>query len=231
MNEHIPSSIKFWAEDDRPREKLLKRGPHILSNSELLAILIGSGTRSISAVDLSKNILEQCQNNLIEFSKLNVHQLKKFKGIGSTKAISLIAALELGKRAHQSEALMRKEIGDSQSAYKFLKSTYFNVQLEQAWVIYLNNRNSILAIECVSSGGITATVIDPRIVFKKAFELNATRLILSHNHPSGTLKPSDADIELTKRIKLGGEQLSIQLLDHIIISDKGYYSFSDEGIL
>ena len=224
-------SIKSWAEDDRPREKLELKGAQTLSNSELLAIIIGSGTKEISAVSLAKKILEHCNNNLMELSKLNLDELRKFKGIGTAKGVNIMATLELGKRREFSEALDRKKISSSNDAYQLLKPKMEHLSSEQAWVIYLNKKNSVLSIESISSGGISATIVDPRLIFKRALELHSTSIILSHNHPSGQLKPSNSDIELTKKIKSGGSSLDIQLLDHLILSDRGFYSFADEGQL
>ncbi|MEP7196896.1 MAG: DNA repair protein RadC [Saprospiraceae bacterium] len=224
-------SIKNWAEDDRPREKLVQKGKHALSNSELLAIILGSGSRNQSAVDLAKEILESCQNNLIELSKLNIEQLSKFKGVGPAKAIDIIAALELGNRRQKSEALQRKAISCSKDSFDVLRSSMQELNKEESWVIFLNRSNAVISVEKISSGGITSTVIDPRVVFKKALELQATSIILSHNHPSGQLQPSQADRDITKKIKQGGLSLDIQLLDHLIISERGYYSFADEGQL
>ncbi|MEO6692131.1 MAG: DNA repair protein RadC [Saprospiraceae bacterium] len=224
-------SIKSWAEDDRPREKLELKGAQSLSNSELLAIIIGSGNKELSAVSLAKKILELCNNNLMELSKLNLEDLRKFKGIGTAKAINIVATLELGKRREFSEALDRKMITSSNDAYQLLKPKMQDLSKEQAWVIYLNKKNSVLTIESLSSGGITSTIVDPRLIFKRALELHSTSIVLSHNHPSGQLKPSQSDIELTKKIKTGGSSLDILLIDHLIISDRGYYSFADEGQL
>ncbi len=227
--EHTP--IKFWAEDDRPREKLELKGPQALSSSELIAIIIGSGSKTTSALNLSKQILNHCSNNLAELSKLNLQQLRSFKGIGKVKAINIAAALEIGRRRQNAEAIERKNISSSLHAFNILKSYMQDLGMEQSWCIYLNRSNNILAVELLSSGGITATVIDPRLLFKRALELKAVSIILSHNHPSGKLSPSAADLELTEKVKNAGKNLDIQLLDHLIVTDNGYYSFADDGKL
>jgi DNA repair protein RadC len=232
LNEYPGSSpIKLWAEDDRPREKLLSKGKSALSNSELLAIILGSGNREESAVDLAKRILDSCDQNLVELSKLGIERLKKFKGIGTVKAISIEAALELGRRRQQSEAKEKAVINGSQSAYHLIKANLQDLNHEEFWVMFLNRANKILSIENISKGGITGTVADSRIIFTRAMELKSTGIILVHNHPSGSLKPSSQDIDLTKKMKAAGQTLDISVLDHLIVSDQGYYSFSDEGML
>jgi len=224
-------SIKHWNEDDRPREKLLLKGKIALSDAELVAILIGTGSKQDSAVELSKKILQSIQNNLNELGKLTVEDLIKFKGIGEAKAITIITALELGRRRRLEEALEKSKITSSKSVYEVMQPIIGELPHEEFWIIYLNNANKIQLKLQMSKGGITGTLVDTRLVFKRALELSATSLILCHNHPSGTLKPSTSDISLTKKIKNGGEVLDIKVLDHIIVTENSYYSFADEGIL
>lgn len=224
-------SIKHWNEDDRPREKLLLKGRAALSDTELVAILIGSGNKEESAVELSKGILQSVNNNLKELGRLTVVDLMKFKGIGEAKAISIITALELGRRRRLEEALEKPKITSSRSVYEVMQPIIGELLHEEFWIIYLNNANKIQLKTQMSKGGITGTLVDTRLVFKRAIELSATGLILCHNHPSGTLKPSSSDISLTKKIKKGGEVLDVKILDHIIVTEKSYFSFADEGIL
>ena len=224
-------TIKQWNEDDRPREKLLSKGKVALSDAELIAILIGSGSREESAVELSKRILSGIDNSLNELGKLTVNDLTKFKGIGEAKAISIITALELGRRRRLEEALERPKIASSRSVFDVMQPIIGELQHEEFWIIFLNNANKIQLKTQMSKGGITGTLVDTRLIFKRALELVATGLILCHNHPSGTLKPSTSDINLTNKIKKGGDVLDIKVLDHLIITEKEYYSFADEGIL
>ena len=224
-------TIKQWNEDDRPREKLLNKGKVSLSDAELIAILIGSGNREESAVELSKKILSSIDNSLNELGKLKVNDLTKFKGIGEAKAISIITALELGRRRRLEEALEKPKISSSKSVFDVMQPIIGELQHEEFWIIFLNNANKIQLKTQMSKGGITGTLVDTRLIFKRALELAATGLILCHNHPSGTLKPSTSDINLTNKIKKGGDVLDIKVLDHIIITEKKYYSFADEGIL
>jgi len=224
-------SIKKWAEDDRPREKLLQKGKLSLSDSELIAILIGSGSRNESAVELSKRILSSAKNNLSELGKLSVNQLCKFKGIGPAKAIAIVAALELGRRRRLEEALEQKKITSSNSVFEIMQPIIGELQHEEFWIIYLNNSNKVIEQFQISKGGITGTLVDIRITLKKALELGAVSLILSHNHPSGNLKASEADKQLTRKLKTAAESLDIKVLDHIIVTEKSYLSFADEGML
>jgi DNA repair protein radc len=228
-NESLP--IKSWAEDDRPREKLVLKGKVALSDAELLAILLGSGSRNETAVDLAKRILKHTGDNLIELSKLSISDLMKFKGIGQAKAITIIAALELGRRRREAEALDRKIISSSSDAYEILQKEVSDKPYEEFWVLLLNRSNKVLRKVCIGEGGMSGTVVDPKKIFKIAIENNAACIILCHNHPSGNLKPSDSDIKLTKKIKEAGNNLDISVLDHVIIGDEKYYSFADEGIL
>lgn len=229
--ENTPFPITNWAEDDRPREKLMIKGKNALSDAELIAILIGSGSRNESAVQLSKRILSNFDNNLNALGKLSIKQLTEFKGIGEAKAISIIAAIELGRRRREMEAIELKQIGSSKSVFEIMQPIIGELQHEEFWILYLNYSNKVIAKSQLSKGGITGTVVDIRIVFKIALEQNATSIILSHNHPSGKLQPSDADITITKKIKMAGQQLDIPVLDHLIITEKGFYSFNDNGIL
>ncbi|MCD6543246.1 MAG: DNA repair protein RadC [Flavobacteriaceae bacterium] len=224
-------TIKQWNEDDRPREKLQKKGKVALSDAELIAILIGSGNREESAVELSKRILSSIDNSLNKLGKLSVTNLTKFKGIGEAKAISIITALELGRRRRLEEALEKQKISSSKSVFEVMQPIIGELQHEEFWIIFLNNANKIQLKTQMSKGGITGTLVDTRLIFKQALELAATGLILCHNHPSGTLKPSTSDINLTNKIKKGGEVLDIKVLDHLIITEKEYYSFADEGKL
>lgn len=221
--------INQWAEDDRPREKFLLKGKSTLSDSELLAILIGSGSRNESAVQLCQHILASAENNLNTLGKISVAQLMKFKGIGEAKAISIAAALELGRRRRAEDAIDLKKITSSKAVFNIMQPIIGELPHEEFWVLYLNNSNKVIYKAQLSKGGITGTVVDIRLVFKIAFEQNATGLILSHNHPSGKLIASEADLKITKRIKEAGQTLEIQVLDHIIITENGYLSFQDEG--
>jgi len=224
-------SIKSWAEDDRPREKLMLKGKSTLSDAELIAILIGSGNRNESAVELSKRVLASIENNLNKLGKLQVSDLVKFKGIGDAKAISIITALELGRRRRLEEALELPKITSSKTVFDVMQPLIGELQHEEFWVIYLNNSNKILVKEQLSKGGLTGTIVDTRLVFKKAIEWYATAVILCHNHPSGKLQPSDADKSITNKLKQAGATLDIKVLDHLIITENMYFSFADENIL
>lgn len=224
-------SIKEWAKDDRPREKLLLNGPESLSNSELLAILIHNGTKEKTAVDLAKEILKIGKDNLSELGKISIKDMMKIKGIGSAKAITIASALELGRRRQITEPLLKPRISSSNEIATYLQTKLKDYNHEVFAVIFLNRANKINHFEIVSEGGITGTFADPRIILKKALEENAVSIILCHNHPSGSLKPSRADEELTLKIKEAAKYFDITVLDHLIVSDAGYYSFADEGIL
>ena len=222
--------INQWAEDDRPREKFLLKGKSSLSDSELLAILIGSGSRNESAVQLCQRILAVSENNLSTLGKMSIAQLIQFKGIGEAKAISIAAALELGRRRRAEEAVELKKITSSKAVFDIMQPIIGELPHEEFWVLYLNNSNKVIYKGQLSKGGITGTVVDIRLIFKMAFEQNATAIILTHNHPSGKLMASDADLKITKRVKEAGLTLEIQVLDHIIITENGYLSFQDENI-
>lgn len=230
MAENSFFPITNWSEDDKPREKLMLKGKSVLSDAELIAILIGSGSRSESAVDLSKRILASVDNNLNALGKLSLSQLMQFKGIGEAKAISIIAALELGRRRRGEDALELKKITSSKIIFEIMQPIIGELPHEEFWIIYMNNSNKVIAKSQLSKGGITGTLVDVRIVFKTALEMGATALILCHNHPSGTLIPSDADKQITRKLKLAGDSLEIKVLDHLIVTESSYFSFADEGI-
>lgn len=225
------NSIKNWSVDDRPREKMESKGAAALSNSELLAILINNGSRDRSAVELAKEILNLGQNNLNELGKLTLTELQKVKGIGPAKAISIAAALELGRRRQTGDLLQRPFVKSSNHVADYLRVSLKDYTHEVFAVVFLNRANKIISFQVISSGGLTGTVADPRVILKKAIEAEATSIILSHNHPSGNLKPSRADEELTQKIKTAASYLDIRVADHIIVSDEGYFSFADEGLI
>ncbi|MGA1227459.1 MAG: RadC family protein [Tamlana sp.] len=232
MQDKLPSfSIKNWNQDDQPREKLLYKGKVALSDAELVAILIGSGNREESAVALCKRILASVDNNLSELGKLSIKQLMAFKGIGEAKAISIVAAMELGRRRRSEEALEREKITSSASVFELMQPIIGELEHEEFWIIYLNNSNKVIQKNQLSKGGITGTLVDVRLVLKNALEVGATGLILAHNHPSGTLKPSEADKQITKKLKIASQSLDIKVLDHLIVTEKAYFSFADENIL
>ncbi|WP_271392530.1 RadC family protein [Aequorivita sinensis] len=231
MEENHSFSIKNWNEDDRPREKLLLKGRIALSDAELIAILIGSGSRNESAVSLSQRILASVNNNLSELGRLSISNLTEFKGIGEAKAVSITAAMELGRRRRTGEALERKKITSSKSVFEYVQPIIGDLPHEEFWILYLNNSNKIIKSVQLSKGGITGTVVDIRLAFKEALQIGAVGIIMAHNHPSGTLKPSQADIQLTKKLKVAGESLDIKVLDHLIITEKAYFSFADENML
>lgn len=224
-------SIKHWSDDDKPREKLVHKGKSVLSDAELIAILINSGSRSESAVELSKRILASVNNNLNELGKLSIKQLMLFKGIGEAKAVTIAAALEMGRRRSGEEALKITKIGGSRDAFELLRPIIGELQHEEFWILYLNNANKVLHSSQLSKGGLTGTLVDVRIVMKEALQLGAVALVLAHNHPSGTLKPSKADREVTQKLKSASEALDIKVLDHLIVTQRDYYSFADEGLL
>ncbi|MBL0147026.1 MAG: DNA repair protein RadC [Chitinophagaceae bacterium] len=219
------TSIKNWAADDRPREKMIANGAATLSNSELLAILINNGSRQKSAVDLAKEILQLGSNNLVELGKLSLKDLQKIKGIGKAKAITIAAALELGNRRQVAATLDKPVVKTSKQIAAFLQPILKDYQHEVFAVLFLNQANKINHFEILSKGGITGTVADPRIILKKALEEDATQIVLCHNHPSGSLKPSQADEAVTQKIKTAAIYFDIKVIDHIIVSEEGYYSF------
>ena len=229
MEQNFP--ITNWSEDDKPREKLMNKGKAALSDAELIAILIGSGSRNESAVQLSKRILSSVDNNLNALGKLTIQQLMNFKGIGEAKAISILAAMELGRRRRAEEAVELKKITSSKSIFELMQPIIGELPHEEFWIVFLNNSNKVLSKSQLSKGGITGTLVDVRLVFKMALEMGAVSIILSHNHPSGTLQPSEADKQITRKLKLAGESLDIKILDHLIVTETHYYSFADEGML
>ncbi|MFV8442989.1 RadC family protein [Flavobacterium sp. LB2P44] len=222
--------ITNWSEEDKPREKLMLKGKSVLSDAELIAILIGSGSRNESAVDLSKRILASVDNNLNALGKLSLSQLMSFKGIGEAKAISILAAMELGRRRRSEGVVELKKITSSKIIFDIMQPIIGELPHEEFWIIYLNNSNKVISKSQLSKGGITGTLVDVRIVFKTALEMGATALVLCHNHPSGSLIPSDADKHITRKLKLAGDSLEIKVLDHLIITENSYFSFADEGI-
>jgi len=224
-------SIKQWAKDDRPREKLLSKGSSVLSNSELIAILINNGSKEKSAVELAQEVLKAGKDNLNELGKLSVKELMKIKGIGAAKAISIVAAMELGRRRQAGSSREKEIVKTSADVANYLQALLKDYKHEVFAVIFLNRSNKINHFQIISEGGITGTVADPRIILKKALEEDAVSIILCHNHPSGSIKPSKADEELTYKIKEAAKFLDIKVVDHIIVSDDGYFSFADEGIL
>lgn len=224
-------TIKFLAEDDRPREKFLRKGKNSLSDSELLAIIMGSGSKDESALELARKIMASVHNNWHQLSLLSSKELMKFKGIGEVKALSIIAALEIGKRRAVQEVPSRAVISNSDDAYLLLKNQLSDLRTEEFWAIFLNQSNKVIHISQLTQGGISQSVVDVRILFKTALDHFSTGIIIAHNHPSGSLKPSKEDISITHKIKEAGTTLSIQLLDHIIITQDTYLSFSDEGLL
>jgi DNA repair protein RadC len=223
--------IKDWAPEDRPREKLIAKGLSSLSDAELIAILIGSGTRNESAVELAKRILKNSNNNLNELGKLSMKDLMKEKGIGEARAISIVSALELGRRRNSSDTTTKLSVRSSRDVYEAIQPSIGDLPYEEFWVLYLNRSNKIIEKKKISQGGITGTVTDIRIILKEAVNILSTGLILCHNHPSGNIKPSDSDISLTKKLKEASKYFDINLLDHVIIADKNYFSFADEGII
>jgi DNA repair protein RadC len=224
-------SIKRWAKDERSREKLRLKGPEALADSELIAILLQHGTAGKSAIDLSRELLSLAKNNLQAFGRLSFHDMTKIKGIGEAKALILTAAIELGRRRHASQSLEKAVIRDSRDVAQYFQAMLQDHKHEVFAVMFLNRANRINHLEVISEGGITGTVADPRIILRKALEEEAVSLILCHNHPSGNLKPSKADEDLTKKIKEASQYFDIRILDHIIVSEDGWFSFADEGIL
>jgi len=224
-------SIKNWSQDDQPREKLRDKGARSLSDAELIAILIGSGSVHESAVDLSKRILASVDHDLQSLGKLSNAQLMTFKGIGEAKAIKIAAAMELSYRRRETNQKTLNKIINSRSVFEIMNPILGHLSHEEFWVLYLNNSNKILAKTQMSKGGMTSTTVDVRIVMKQALEHSATAIVLVHNHPSGSLHPSKSDTQLTEKFKLAAESLDIKVLDHIIVTEKNYFSFADESLL
>lgn len=228
-NSSIP--IKMWAEEDRPREKMLLNGKHSLSNAELLAIIIGSGSRDESALDLSKRILASVDHNLDKLGRLDLKALQKFKGMGQVKSITLSAALEMGRRRQSASILEKPKITCSKDAYTLLQSQLAELPHEEFWILLLNRANMVEQKIMISKGGVAGTVVDNKVIFKHALNQLASSIILVHNHPSGNNRPSQADIEITKKICASGKLLDIKVLDHVIIAGKQYFSFADENMM
>lgn len=225
------TSIKNWAVDDRPREKLLSKGKECLSDSELLAILINSGSGKESALDVAKKILKLGHDNLDELGKISIKDMMSIKGIGEARAVTLVAALELGRRRQGSVGLIKTRLTSSGELAAYLKAALKDYTYEVFAVVFLNTANKVRHFEIMSKGGINHTIVDSRMVFAKALEVQATAMVLCHNHPSGNLRPSRADEELTARLKSAGKLMDINVVDHLIVSDEGYYSFADEGMI
>ncbi len=223
--------IKLWAVEDRPREKLVAKGSAALTEAELIAILLRSGTSRSTAVQVALNLLSKVNNDLRELGKLTVKELTENKGIGPAKAVTIIAALELGRRRQLSDIKEKKKITSSHDVYDWMSPRVADLKHEEFWVLYLDRANKIINTFQLSKGGISATVADPRLIFQQALGLGACSIILSHNHPSGQLKPSDPDKQLTHKIKDAGNLMDIKLLDHIIVTESGYFSFADEGLI
>ncbi len=228
-DQHI--TIRDWAEDDRPREKFMLKGRHSLSDAELLAILIGSGNKNDSALDLAKKILGSNKNNLLELSKTGTSDLQKIKGIGTARAIVILAALELGRRRETADVIVRQKITTSKQAYEIFRSVIGSRPYEEFWIILLNKANHMILQSSISEGGISGTVVDPKKIFKIALDYRASSIIMGHNHPSGEIKPSDADDRITKKIRDAGLLLDIAVLDHLILGEDQFYSYADAGTL
>ena len=229
MDSHLP--IKAWAEEDRPREKLLLKGKHSLTDAELIAILIGTGNSGETAVDLARKILSGNSNDLGFLGKMNVQELQKYKGIGQAKAVTIVAAMELGRRRKESKEVKREKLTNSIEAVNLMQPLLGDLMHEEFWIIFLNRANGIIGKQQISKGGMSGTVADPRMIFKAALDQKAVSIILCHNHPSGNNQPSAADVQLTKNISEGGKILEITVLDHIIVTQHGFYSFADEGLI
>jgi DNA repair protein RadC len=231
MDYTVKLPIKQWSEDDRPREKLIMKGKMSLSNAELLAVLISSGNRKETALDIAKHILEGVNQNLTELSRLSVNELKRNSGIGTAKAVAIMAALELGNRKRVQDAMVREKIGSSRDVFDLFHPELSEANYEAFWILLLNRANRVIRKMSISEGGISGTVADPKKIFKMALEFNASSVILCHNHPSGNIQPSEADIKLTKKMKEAGILLDLPVLDHLIIGGNEYYSFADEGMM
>lgn len=227
----MPTTIKSMPPSERPREKLLNRGRDFISNTELIALLIGSGTRSQSAIEIASMILQESNNDLQELAKKTIGDLKKFKGIGDAKAILIYAALELGRRKPMTQSASQPRLTCSKHCYDFLYPYFADLPHEEFYALYLNRSNKIMAVRQISKGGLSGTVADGKVIFQKALETRATGIVLAHNHPSGVSEPSPADMHLTKSLQKFGIMIDLQIIDHLIITDNSYYSFADEGML
>lgn len=224
-------AIRSWAPDDKPREKLRNKGAAALSDAELIAILIGSGNREQSAVMLAQKILASVDNNIRRLSSYTIHQLLQFKGIGEAKAVTILAAFEFAGRCNKNSDERKHRISDSAAAYQRLHPKLARLKHEEFWILFLNNANYVIQESQISKGGITGTLVDVRLLLREALEVGAVAMILAHNHPSGTLTPSKADRELTKKIQRGAEVMDIKILDHLIITSDDYFSFADQNLL
>ncbi len=224
-------SIKSLHIDDRPREKMILKGKEALSNAELIAILLGSGTKELNAIQLAQHLLHENNQSINNLARLSIKELQQYPGIGPAKAVTISAALELGRRRKLEEANQDDLIADSRSAYNYLAPHLSDLNVEEFWVIYLNQKNKCIGKQRISTGGITSTVVDKRVILKEALLLNAVSIILGHNHPSGNTKPSKPDLKLTKEIKDAAQLMGISILDHIIVTNNSYTSFADEGLL
>ncbi len=231
IDESKPLTIKSWSPEDRPREKLLSKGTSALSDAELIAILIGSGTARLSAVDVSKKVMQHVGNQLHELARLSVKDLMKIKGIGEAKAVTIIASLELGRRRKDIEELEKPKISASKDAFDQLAGDLSDLGHEEFWVLLLNRAHRVVKKKRISEGGVSGTVADPKIIFKMALEELASGIIVAHNHPSGNMTASQSDIDLTRKLKEAGKFLEVQLLDHLIVCGQKYFSFADEGML
>lgn len=224
-------TIKNLAEDDRPREKLVLLGRHALSDAELIAIILGSGNRSESAIQLARRILSENHNNINQLAKLSINDLKRYKGVGLVKAVNIAAAFELGRRRNDSGTLERVKITSSAVAYQILQKRLSDLPHEEFWLLVLNRANQVMKEECLSKGGISGTVVDIRVICRLAIENNASSVVVAHNHPSGQIRPSEQDRSITTKLKEALKMFDISLLDHVIIGDQKYFSFSDEGLI
>ena len=231
MKPNTTQSIKTWATEDRPREKMLKKGAEALSDAELIAILIGSGNANESAVDLSRHILKDVDNNLITLSQLSINELMNYNGIGGAKAVSIAAALELGRRRRFAETAQQPLIRNSQDAFEYFYMRMSDLKHEQFWIMLLNPANKVIKLEKISDGGVNSTSADPKRIFRIALENNATAVTLCHNHPSGSVVPSDRDKALTRNLVNAGKLLEIKILDHIVVGIDNYFSFADSGLI
>jgi len=228
-NYHL--KIMSWAEEDRPREKLVNKGKAVLTDAELLGILLGSGTKNLTAVDLAKQILASVNNDLNKLAKLNVNELQKFNGVGLAKAITIVSALELGRRRNESESSKSEKITSAKDVYQVMRPLLLDLDTEEFWIILLNRSNHIIKKDRISSGGVSGTVVDPKVIFKSAIQNLASSFILIHNHPSGNIQPSQDDIEITRKLSQSGKTLELPVLDHLIFTNDKYFSFADEGLI
>ena len=231
MKQNTIQSIKNWATEDRPREKMLEKGREALTDAELVAILIGSGNSNETAVDLSRRILKDVNSNLISLSQLSINDLMTYNGIGEAKAVSIAAALELGRRRRFAEAAQKPKISNSRDAFEHFYMRMSDLEHEQFWIMLLNPANKVIKVTRISIGGVNGTTADPKRIFKIAIDNQATAIMLCHNHPSGNVEPSDKDKALTRNIVNGGKLLEIKILDHIIVGINNYFSFADSGMI